>query len=174
MAHTAARKVCELFFLPFSVMGATVSTFCGQNFGAGLYGRVRQGLFRAIGAAAVWSVMIVLISYTMGKWMLQGITSTTDPAVIDTAMAYLKINAPFFFIAGNISILRHSLQALGHHMVPIVSSTIELVGKVCIALWLTPILKYMGVIIAEPIIWILMVIPLVVQILRKPELRKSV
>ena len=35
VAHTAARKICEFYFLPISVMGVTMATFCGQNFGAG-------------------------------------------------------------------------------------------------------------------------------------------
>ena len=45
---------------------------------------------------------------------------------------------------------------------------IELVGKVVIVIVLVPKLGYMGVIISEPIVWVLMVIPLIVQIIRTP------
>ena len=31
VAHTAARKITEFFMLPFSVMGVTMATYCGQN-----------------------------------------------------------------------------------------------------------------------------------------------
>ena len=48
---------------------------------------------------------------------------------------------------------------------PLVSSAIELVGKVAVVFLLVPRLAYMGVILSEPIIWCIMVIPLIVQIL---------
>ena len=63
------------------------------------------------------------------------------------------------------------LQGLGSHITPIVSSTVELVAKVMFAKMMVPILGYWGVILAEPIAWILMVIPLIVQLLRNKELR---
>ena len=44
----------------------------------------------------------------------------------------------------------------------IVSSLIELVGKTVIAYTLVSCMGYLGVIIAEPIVWSVMVIPLIV------------
>ena len=84
--------------------------------------------------------------------------------MVDTAVLYLKINAPFYFIAAGINIFRNTLQAMGDHITPVVSSFIELAGKVAIALLLTPVLEYMGIIVAEPIIWFLMIIPLVIKL----------
>ena len=49
-------------------------------------------------------------------------------------------------------------------MTPVISSFIELVGKVAIALLLTPVLQYMGIIVAEPIIWFLMILPLIFKL----------
>ena len=44
-------------------------------------------------------------------------------------------------------------------------------GKIVIAATLVPMLGYTGVIVAEPLVWFIMVIPLVVQIFRMPVLR---
>lgn len=44
VAHTAARKITEFFMLPFSVMGVTMATYCGQNMGAGRKDRIRTGI----------------------------------------------------------------------------------------------------------------------------------
>ena len=42
-----------------------------------------------------------------------------------------------------------------------------------IAVTLVPLLGYTGVIVAEPIVWIIMVIPLIVKIFKMPELENS-
>ena len=42
-----------------------------------------------------------------------------------------------------------------------------MVGKIVIAATLVPMLGYTGVIVAEPLVWFIMVIPLVVQIFGK-------
>ena len=49
-------------------------------------------------------------------------------------------------------------------MTPIISSGLELVGKVLIALLLTPVIGYWGIIISEPIVWAVMVVPLIISI----------
>ena len=65
------------------------------------------------------------------------------------------------------------MQGIGDHTTPIVSSMIELVGKVLIVIILVPYLDYMGIILAEPIVWILMVIPLIVKIKKNPIFEKD-
>lgn len=164
VAHTAARKISEFYFLPISVMGVTMATFCGQNFGAGEYKRVCLGVKNALMITWGWAFLVILMSYTIGPFLIHLVTGTTKTSVVDTAVLYLKINAPFYFIAAGINIFRNTLQAMGDHITPVVSSFIELAGKVAIALLLTPVLEYMGIIVAEPIIWFLMIIPLVIKL----------
>ena len=40
VAHTAARKISEMFMIMFTVFGQTMATYCGQNMGAGRIDRV--------------------------------------------------------------------------------------------------------------------------------------
>ena len=65
------------------------------------------------------------------------------------------------------------MQGIGDHITPIISSFIELVGKVMIVIFLAPKIGYMGIIVSEPIVWILMVIPLIVMIIRNPVIRNN-
>ncbi len=44
IAHTAARKITEIFMIMFSVFGQTMATYCGQNMGAGKIDRVKRGI----------------------------------------------------------------------------------------------------------------------------------
>ncbi len=52
---------------------------------------------------------------------------------------------------------------MGDHVTPVFSSMIELVGKVICAFLLARIFQYWGIIMAEPIVWILMVIPFIIK-----------
>ena len=166
VAHTAARKICEFYFLPISVMGVTMATFCGQNFGAGKFDRVKIGIRQALFITWGWTFIIILLSYTAAPFLIHLVTGSSSPAVIENASKYLRINSLLYFVACGINILRNALQAIGDHITPVISSFIELAGKVLIALFLTPILQYMGIIIAEPIIWCLMILPLIFKFRR--------
>ena len=44
VAHTAARKISEIFMIMFTVFGQTMATYCGQNIGAGEVERVKKGI----------------------------------------------------------------------------------------------------------------------------------
>ena len=57
VAHTAARKITEMFMIMFGVFGQTMAIFCGQNAGAGRMDRVRHGIGLAVLYTCIWSVM---------------------------------------------------------------------------------------------------------------------
>ncbi|HIV62487.1 MAG TPA: MATE family efflux transporter [Candidatus Butyricicoccus avistercoris] len=169
IAHTAARRLTELFMMVFSALGATMATFTSQNFGARKPDRIRQGLkisfFISLG---VW-VVIVLITYTVSPYLVYMVTGTKTENIINTAVLYLKVDTLLYWVTAGISILRNSLQGVGDKKTPLISSTIELLGKIAVVILLTPKLGYFGIILAEPIVWVLMVIPLIVQVLRNPS-----
>lgn len=163
VAHTAARKITEFYMLPFSVMGVTMANFCGQNMGAGKVSRIRTGILQALFITFVWSVGMILLSYTIAPFLIYLVTGTRNLDVTWTASLYLKVNSIFYFLPAGIAIFRNALQGCGDHKTPVLSSLIELTGKVAVAAFLTPVLSYMGIIVAEPLVWTLMVIPLALK-----------
>ncbi|MGN0158475.1 MAG: MATE family efflux transporter [Brotaphodocola sp.] len=163
VAHTAARKLTEFYMLPFSVLGATMATFCGQNMGAGKRDRIRTGIWQALWISWGWSVCMIGLSYTAAPSLIHLVTGTDEEVVIHTASAYLKFDTLFYFAPAAIAILRNALQGMGEHTIPVCSSFIELAGKVAVAFFLTPVMAYWGIIVAEPIVWCLMVIPLILR-----------
>lgn len=173
VAHTAARKITEMFMIMFSVFGQTMATFCGQNAGAGKMDRVRKGIGLAIMYTCIWSVCTAVLSFTIGRQLVYLVTGSRNETVILNATNYLKFDTIFYFVTAVISVLRNSMQGLGEYVIPLVSSSMEMIGKVVIAVTLVPLLGYTGVIVAEPIVWFIMVIPLIVKILRMPALRKA-
>lgn len=164
VAHTASRKLTEFFMLPFSVFGITMATYCGQNKGANEPERIKKGIWQALFITWGWSVIVIILSYTIAPFLIYMVTGTTNREIILTSQKYLKINTIFYFVPATISILRNAMQGIGDHVTPIFSSGLELIGKVCVVIFLVPSLKYFGIIISEPIVWIVMVIPLIIKI----------
>ncbi len=171
VAHTAARKITELFMLPFSVLGMTVTTYCGQNLGAGKVERIKSGIRDALFVSWVWCVLVVLASHTIGPFLIQAVTATKNREVISIASLYLRVDTMLYFVTAVITIFRNALQGMGDCLVPVISSFIELIGKILVVIYLTPRLAYWGIIVAEPIVWVLMVIPLIIRIFTIPVLR---
>ena len=170
VAHTAARRITDVFMMPFTVFGATMATYCGQNLGAGKYDRIRKGLKIAIGITWIWCLMIVIISYTIVPVFVKMVTGTDNAEIINTATLYLKVNTILYFVCTIICIMRNALQGIGDTKTPVISSSIELITKVAVAITLAPYMGYWAIIIAEPVSWVLIVVPILVQMWRNPIL----
>ena len=78
----------------------------------------------------------------------------------------------FLLVCLLIVILRNSMQGFGDYKTPIFSSFIELVGKLVFTFVFVRFFGYWGIIWTEPVIWFLMVIPLITRSLKNPILKK--
>ncbi len=173
VAHTAARKATSIFMMPWGALGTTLATFCGQNLGAGKYSRIKTGLRDTTLIGWAWSLLVILAANTIAPQIIQAITATTQSEIIETAVLYLRVNTAFYFVPTVICLFRNSMQGFGDTKTPVFSSALELLTKVAVAFFLAPVIGYWGIIICEPIAWIIMVIPLVVNTLRSPVFKKN-
>lgn len=173
VAHTAARKATNIFMLPFSVLGTTLATFCGQNLGAGKYSRIKTGLRDTLLLTFIWCAGVALVAYTLSGPLIHMITASDNEVILSTASLYLKVNTTFYFVTAIICLFRNSMQGFGDNKTPVFSSSLELIGKVAISFLLAPAIGYMGIIVAEPIVWFIMVIPLIVNMVRNPILKQQ-
>lgn len=168
VAHTAARKVFEIWNLPISVMGSAMATYCGQNYGAGKYGRIREGIKGALGLGAVWAVAVFIMAHTISPYLIRFIASSDSPEIIYWGKTYLEYDMSFIILCVGIVVLRNSMQGFGDYKTPVFSSFIELMGKVVFTFTFVRFFGYWGIIWTEPVIWVLMVIPLIIQTWRNP------
>ncbi len=172
-AHTIARKLSEIGMLPFATLGVAAATFTGQNYGAYKFDRIRTGIRDAIFLSWIWSVVVILAVYAASPMLIRLISGATTQEIIDTAKWYLRFDTPFYFILGIVIVVRNSLQGLGRKLIPMLASVIELVGKLIIAWVLADRMGYFGIIISEPVIWILMAILLGIAFLTDSRIRQK-
>lgn len=173
VAHTAARKISDFFMMPFVVFGVAMATFCGQNLGAGKIDRIKKGVRQVILVTWGWCVVVLLMAYTIAPLLIQAVTGTSDSVTIETGALYLRFNTILYFVCAVIIVLRNVMQGIGDSITPMISSFLELATKVLVAVLLAPRMGYWAIIISEPVSWVIMVIPLLVQIRRNPLLKEG-
>lgn len=173
VAHTAARKVCEIWGLPVSVLGSSMATYCGQNYGAGRYDRIRQGMKSVLILGAAWDGVVLILAHTVSSYLIRFITSSDNGEIVYWGTTYLRVDMSFLIVTMFIVILRNCMQGFGDYKTPILSSFIELVGKLVFTFVFVRMFGYWGIIWTEPVIWFLMVIPLAVMTLRNPVMKRS-
>jgi Na+-driven multidrug efflux pump len=115
---------------------------------------------------------VSIILLFAAKPMVQFLSGSSEPVVLNNGARYLQINGPFYAVLGVLLNLRNSLQGLGSKIVPLVSSIIEFIGKILFVIFLIPVLNYLGVIICEPVIWCFMCAQLIWAFYRHPYIKK--
>lgn len=174
IAHTTARKVSEIYFLPISVFGAACATVSGQNYGAGKLDRVFEGIWRALLLTWVWSAFVMILTWLCTPQIARLITGITDREIISTVERYMKINTSLYFVLAIVIVFRNALQGIDDKITPILSSLLELEGKVMVAKRLAPKLGYLGIILSEPLVWLGMAFILILGLyLRKIKTFKT-
>lgn len=162
-AHTAARKLFDMLTILIFSIAVAITTYVSQNMGAGKFARVRQGIRQAIYMAMIATTFLIFVCYTFGEGILKWITSTDDATIISAAVMYTRISILFFYVLGPLLIFRCSLQGMGHKIMPLFSSGMEMVVKIVSANLIVPVFAYKGVAFTEPISWVLMTIMLTVS-----------
>lgn len=155
-AHTAARKIVEMFMQPMISIGIAVTTFTSQNLGAGEFKRIREGMKVSVWISFIWVIFVIFLSFTNVDFFIGLLVNAKQTKVIALAAYYTRISSVFYFVLAILFIYRNGLQGLGNGRSPIVSSCIEMIVKVVATFALIPSTGYTGVSLAEPIAWSLM------------------
>ena len=170
-AQTSARRIMVLALLPIIAMNATITTFTSQNFGARQYRRIVEGLRQAMIITITWSIFISIVLFFASPYLNELITGSNDEELIYQASLYLKISSAFYPALSILVILRNALQGLGQKMMPLVSSIIEMLGKILFVIFIIPSAGYLGVIFVEPILWVVMASQLFYAFRKEPVIR---
>ena len=95
----------------------------------------------------------------------------TRPAGTLLKTFYPPAKSSFFVPLLEIQILRNSLQSLGSKIIPMISSGIELAGKILFTIVLIPRFGYNAVIACEPLIWVVMAAQLIYAFYNDPYIK---
>lgn len=117
-AWTAYSKMDGIFWMTMSSFGISVTTFVGQNFGAGKIDRVKKGIRVCMIMAVSVTIVLSTLLYFGGSYIYRLFTS--DLMVIEKGMEILRFLVPVLFTYVSIEILSGSLRGMGNALIPMV------------------------------------------------------
>ena len=169
--HISARKIFSITAIPIMTLGMSSSTFVSQNYGAAQYERIRKGVKCAVGITIVWALLLCALMSFAARPLIRAISGSADETVLHYGSLYITFAVPFFLVLGALIVIRNSLQGMQKKVLPLISSVIELLGKVLFTLIIIPRIGTWGLILCEPLIWCVMTAQLVfvyVRLIRRP------
>ncbi len=115
-AYAAYGKIDSLFWMIVGSFGIAITTFVGQNIGAGRLDRVMQSI-RDCSIMMFFILGIVIAAlYTFAQPLQQ--LFTTDPEVVVIGTAMMRFLMPFYFAYIPIEILFGALRGMGDSVIP--------------------------------------------------------
>lgn len=150
-AYSACSRIAEFMMQPCGAAGMTMSTYAGQNLGAGKIDRIKQGLRCSFGIAvtlaAITGCLLLFAPEQIASLML------SDRENIELSIGYLRICGAMMWSISFLFLTRNTCQGMGFTMIPMVSGFLELAARVIVVIWLTPYLGYTAIAIAEVSAW---------------------
>ena len=156
-AVTAANKVQSFVHLPFSTLGVTISTFVGQNMGAGKFDRVKEGFRSAMKIAVIYSVGMGAFMFFCGSGLSLIFLDRGDPRLaelLDVVREFLRINCLFYIPLGVLTVCRFSLQGMEYGVTAMFAGAFEMAARGIVALVFAVRFGFRAVCFANPAAWI--------------------
>ena len=154
-AWSAYGKLDAIFWMVSTAFGISITTFVGQNYGAGKLDRVRRSTRICICIDLAVSFVLVALLILARSLLFRLFTS--DETVVQIGSDMLLFITPWYIVYVFIEVLSGSLRGRGNVIVPVV---ITLVG-VCLLriVWLAGVLKISptihAIIFSYPVTWVI-------------------
>ena len=154
---TATNKLYGLLEIAALSYGYAVTTFVGQNYGAGFTRRIRQGVRAANTLALLSSVVIAAVMFLFGRQITMLFISREDLALAmdagETAYRYLCCMSASLPVLYVLYVYMSALQGMGNTVAPMLSAVFELVIRIGVSIIVACIGFREGIFIAEVGAW---------------------
>ncbi|EOS29210.1 MATE efflux family protein [Lachnospiraceae bacterium A4] len=154
-ANTALGRIEQLVQQPYNSLGAAITTYTGQNIGAGKIDRVKQGYRAAFWSVVVFSIIMFVPCQLFGEQIVG--VFVTEPEVVAIGAKGLSITSFFYFFLGMIYVARSVLNGAGDAAFAMINGLMEVAGRVGFAVPLTkiPLIGVWGIFFTTGFTWAL-------------------
>ena len=154
---TSTNKLYGLMEICALSYGFAITTYVGQNYGAGRIDRISAGMKSAFILAVSTAIVIAALMFVFGRSITMLFISTENPADAvqagNVAYWYLCIMASWLPVLYTLYLLLSALQGLGDTVRPMLSGIIELCCRVSIAVLVAYLGHAEGIFFAEIAAW---------------------
>ena len=156
-AFTVTRRVEQIVQQPYGSLGTAMSTYAGQNMGAGEIERVRAGYRKSYLIMGAFTLLMLPMAQFFGHQIVQLFVNSSETEVIVLGTQALRITSWFYFPLGMIYITRGLLNGAGDAMYSLINGIMEMCGRIGLAKPLTMIgaIGVWGVWLATGLTWLI-------------------
>ena len=119
-AWTAYGKMDVIFWMSINAMAMAITTFAGQNYGAGQYDRLKKGVRVSVGMSAGFTVLLSTAMTVFARPILS--IFSPDPDVLEIGVAMVRFLAPCYITYILVELLPGAIRGAGRSMVPMLIS----------------------------------------------------
>lgn len=154
-AYTAFGKMDAIYWMISGAFSIAITTFVGQNYGAGKYSRMKRSVFVCLFMDFIASILVSALFLLFGSYIFRMFTQ--DPEVIKVGMKIIQVIAPSYVLFIFIEILSSALRGIGDVLIPMIMTC----GGVCLLriFWIFAVVPHIpgiqSILMSYPISWAL-------------------
>ncbi len=115
-AWAAYGKIDAIFWMTVNAFGIAITTFAGQNAGAGQLSRIKKGMWQTLFMATVATVLFCLSFWFFGTVFFR--LFSKEEEVITIGMHILKFLIPWWITYISIEVLSGTIRGTGNSFIP--------------------------------------------------------
>lgn len=127
-AFTATSRIEQLVHQPYGSLSGALSTYAGQNYGAGRMDRVKTGLKRGIFMSFSFSLFMLIVIQLFSNQIAS--IFVEEVAVIEITAKALRMTSWFYFSLAVINMTRGILNGIGDALFAFINGVVEVCCRV--------------------------------------------
>ena len=125
-AWTAYGKMDIFFWMTVTAMAQSITTFAGQNYGAGKYDRLKQGVRVSVAMTAAFTALISLVMFLLARPILTIFTPDAD--VLEVGVQMVRFLCPTYITYILVELLPGAIRGAGKSLAPMLISVFGVCG----------------------------------------------
>lgn len=156
-AYTAGNKVESFVAMPIMNIGNALSTFVGQNTGAGKSDRVRTGYRAVLKISIAISLAMSLLIIPFSKYLIMIFIRASEAEVIAIGAEYLSTMFLFYTLQAVMFCMGGFFRGVGDMKTALIISLLALAGRVTSAYLMAQVsfIGYRAIWLSMPVGWII-------------------
>lgn len=151
----AAGRYFAIISMSGGCLEGAVSTFSGQNFGAGQIERIRTGVRKTVRLSMLMAVCTMGVFWLAAPVLIRLITVTDGSGMFETGVYALRWSLAFLPFLHLLFIYRPAIQGMGSSITPMLSGGAELGMRIASVFGLTALIGYTSACVADGLGWML-------------------
>ena len=147
-------KIDAIFWMVINAFAISITTFVGQNYGAGKGKRVHKGIRACLGMTVVTTVVVSFLQYNFGVYLYE--LFTKDAEVVRIGIDVLHFMVPVYITYVGIEIISGALRGIGDCWIPTLICCLGICGiRVLWICYAVPLHKTIQMIaFSYPLTWV--------------------